>query len=257
MLSRGTSATLPTGSERDLAALSTIFRHEWTAAYANALGRPPIMKLARALRPPIRFGWWLGAAAAGFAVPAAFTALIILGGYYPIGSWLPASGLLTPLGIFFAIGITAISALLAAAAYALLAWNWRPIALAVLFELCLLLGLAPAQMAGDLMLKLSFDALESRNPELIKAIEAYAHDKGTPPATLAQLVPDYLPAIPRTGIAVRPAYDYEPKPGLCGVGRDRPDDWNLSVSISSALIIHQVFYCPGSRTWNHEQSDGR
>lgn len=151
---------------------------------------------------------------------------------------------------------TAASALLAAPAYALLAWNWRPIALAVLFEVCLFFGLAPAEMTGDLMLKLSFDSLESRNPELIKAIEAYAHDKGAPPATLAQLIPDYIPAIPHTGIAVRPGCDYEPKPGLCGVSKDRPNNWNLSVSIGGAIIIHQVFYCPGSRTWNHEQSDG-
>jgi hypothetical protein len=215
------------------------------------------MKFERILRPPVGFRWWLGAVATGFAAPTAFTVLVILAGYYPIGSWLPASGLLTPLGIFLAIGVTAISALLAAPAYALLAWNWRPIALGALFEVCLFFGLAPAEMTGDLMLKLSFDSLERRNPELIKAIEAYAYENGTPPATLAQLVPDYLPAIPRTGIAVRPDYDYEPKPGLCGFARDRPSDWNLSVSIGGALIMHQVFYCPGSRTWNYEQSDGR
>jgi hypothetical protein len=214
------------------------------------------MKSERILRPPVGFRWWLGAVAAGFAAPTAFTVLVILAGYYPIGRWLPASGLLTPLGVFLAIGVTAVSALLAAPAYALLAWNWRPIALAVLFEVCLFFGLAPAEMTGDLMLKLSFDSLESRNPELIKAIEAYAHDKGAPPATLAQLIPDYIPAIPHTGIAVRPDYDYEPKPGLCGVSKDRPSNWNLSVSIGGAIIIHHVFYCPGSRTWNHEQSDG-
>jgi hypothetical protein len=182
---------------------------------------------------------------------------IILAGYYPIGSWLPASSLLTPTGILLAIGTTAVAAILAAPMYALLAWNWRPIALAILFEVCLILGLVPAQMTGDLMLRMSFDSLQVRNPELISAIVAYAADKGTPPATLAELVPDYLPAIPRTGIAVRPDYDYQPKPGLCGFDSKRPSDWNLSVSIGAALIVHQIFYCPGSRTWNYEQSDGR
>jgi len=215
------------------------------------------MKLERVLRPPTGFGWWLGAAALGLAVATALTVLIVLGGYYPIGSWLPASGLLTPLGIFLAIGATAVAAILAAPVYALLAWTWRPIVLAALFEVCLFLGLAPAEMVGDLMLRSSFDALKSRNPGLISSIEAYTDDNGTPPATLAVLVPDYLPAIPHTGIAVRPDYEYEPKPGLCGAGGDRPNDWNLSVSIGGAIIVHQVFYCPGSRTWNYEQSDGR
>jgi len=215
------------------------------------------MKLERILRPPTGLGWWLGGVAAGFALPTAFTVFIILAGYYPIGGWLPASSLLTPLGILLAIGATALAAILAAPVYALFAWNWRPIALAVLFEVCLLLGVLPAKMIGDLMLRLSFDLLESRNPELIKAIEAYAHSEGHPPATLAQLVPDYLPAIPHTGLAVAPNYEYEATPALCFVSKERPSNWHLLVSVGGFLTVHQLFYCPGIGDWLYEKSDGR
>jgi hypothetical protein len=215
------------------------------------------MKLVRILRPPIGIGWWLGAVAAGLAVPTAFTVLIILGGYYPIGSWLPASDLLTPWGIVLAIGAIAAGVILAGPAYALLAWSWRPVALAVLFELCLFLGLAPARITGDLMLRIAFDLLESRNSELINAIETYERERGAPPATLTQLVPDYLPSIPQTGVAVAPYYEYETNPALCSVSKERPSDWHLSVSVGGFLIVHQLFYCPGIGSWLYEQSDGR
>lgn len=237
MLSRATLATLRTSWGPDIAAPST---------------RPK-----RIIRPPIGAARWLAAIATGVATPIVLTVLIILAGYFPVGSWLPLSALLTPFGIFIAIGATAAGVILAAPAYALLAWSWRPIALGALFESCLFLGLAPAQMTGDLMLPLAFDLLERRNPELIKAIEAYAHDKGVAPTTLAQLVPDYLPAIPQTGIAVSPRYDYATAPSLCGVSKDRPSKWHVSVSVGGAFIVHQLFYCPGTRSWLYEQSDGR
>jgi hypothetical protein len=216
------------------------------------------MRFRRILPPPSRFGRWLsGAIALGLLSPAAIAATITLAGYYPIGSRLPASALLTPFGTVLAIIAVAAGVLLAAPAYALLAWSWRPIALAALFEFCLFVGLAPAKVGAEALQRLAFDSLKSRSSELIKAITAYAHDKGMPPAALAQLVPDYLPAIPQTGIALAPHYKYRTSPALCAVSKKRPSDWHLLVSVRGFLIVHELFYCPGVEDWLYESSDGR
>jgi hypothetical protein len=56
----------------------------------------------------------------------------------------------------------------------------------------------------------AFRAFVARPNPLPAAIRAYTTDRGAPPATLDDLVPGYLPAIPTTGLGAWPDYRYEP-----------------------------------------------
>ncbi|QDV16921.1 hypothetical protein Pan153_15550 [Gimesia panareensis] len=53
-----------------------------------------------------------------------------------------------------------------------------------------------------------WEAFSERSQPLIAAIREYERDQGKPPETLADLVPDYLPAVPDTGIGACSEYQY-------------------------------------------------
>lgn len=54
----------------------------------------------------------------------------------------------------------------------------------------------------------AFQQLATRSESLILAIESYVNRHGGPPESLEKLVPDYIAAIPSTGLASYPHYDY-------------------------------------------------
>jgi hypothetical protein len=62
-------------------------------------------------------------------------------------------------------------------------------------------------LAGRVRMK-AFHRLEYRSAHLVHAITAYATDHGSPPETLDALTPNYIKAIPNTGIRAYPVYQY-------------------------------------------------
>jgi hypothetical protein len=209
------------------------------------------MRLKRILPAPSRFGRWLPATIIlGLSAPAAIAAAITLAGYYPVGSWLPARPLWSELGLILGFNAVAVIAVLIGVLYSLLAWNWRPIVLAALFCLCLLLG-SPGMLIREPMQRFAFDQLERRTAVLIEAIKNYANANGVPPAALADLVPDYLPSIPTTGMVLGPVYKYGRGAGPCVSSRD----WHLQVFVQEFLIVHHLFYCSPGERWVREQVD--
>jgi len=54
----------------------------------------------------------------------------------------------------------------------------------------------------------AFHTLAERSTPLIQAIRSYEARHSTPPPELAALVPEFLPAIPSTGMAAYPRYEY-------------------------------------------------
>lgn len=54
----------------------------------------------------------------------------------------------------------------------------------------------------------AFDSLAVRSQSIVKAISRFNDAKGHPPTTLQELVPEYLSAIPSTGIPSYPNYEY-------------------------------------------------
>ena len=73
-------------------------------------------------------------------------------------------------------------------------------------------------------------ALIQRGQPIVEATLRYEKERGHPPATLQELVPDYLPSVPPTGSGAFPKWHYTPRPERPG-GR-----WSLSVHIGVILF---------------------
>jgi hypothetical protein len=63
---------------------------------------------------------------------------------------------------------------------------------------------------------------------LVEAIQRYQRDHGKPPEDLKALVPEYIPAIPRTGIWISPNYRYS--------RYKDPQAWELGVHCPRGMI---------------------
>ncbi|MFC1599272.1 hypothetical protein ACFL2W_00625 [Candidatus Omnitrophota bacterium] len=61
---------------------------------------------------------------------------------------------------------------------------------------------------GQGLRKHAFGKLAQRSTALIKAIGSFEDDHGYPPATLNRLIPEYIDAIPETGMGTYPVYKY-------------------------------------------------
>ena len=80
-----------------------------------------------------------------------------------------------------------------------------------------------------------------RTKPLIAAIEKYEKTKGHAPQELADLVPEFLSAVPKTGIGAYPNYDYTRL-------KDDSDAWELSVGCSVGLMNwDEFFYRPSKK----------
>ena len=100
-----------------------------------------------------------------------------------------------------------------------------------------------ATMAGAILAEnIRDDALNrlSRTAApLVQAIGAYEARHGRAPETLEALIPDFLAALPATGIPAAPAWQYESfAPDHSGVGR-----WWLSARVG---LIGEVTFYPES-----------
>jgi hypothetical protein len=91
---------------------------------------------------------------------------------------------------------------------------------------------------------------------LLGAIQQFEQEHGAPPTKLEALIPRYLPAVPGTGLAGYPAYEYEV---------DSDGRWTLSVDVSHGVLdwTHLVYnplqtYPPRARRlgeWAYVASD--
>jgi hypothetical protein len=212
------------------------------------------MGLARLLPPPGRSRWWfIGAFLFGFALPGALAALLMVAGYYPIGRALPPSVFWTEFGPVLAIWGAAVIILVAAPLYSLFAWSWRPLLLAAVIGFGGLLGFVPGMIGGEYVRDWAFDLFSGRSATVVEAIANHVRMTGMPPATLAELRPDYLTTIPGTGMAQAPEYAYEAEPGPCSF----KNKWHLSVLVRDFLSVHRLLYCPEQDTTMVEDAGAR
>jgi hypothetical protein len=84
---------------------------------------------------------------------------------------------------------------------------------------------------------IAFGRLAVRSEPLVAAIRAYEQRHGEPPASLHALVPEFLEALPETGMPSYPAYSYE----VQSSAEDAPRAWRLKVECSSGLINFDEF----------------
>lgn len=95
---------------------------------------------------------------------------------------------------------------------------------------------------GEAMRIHAFRELAQRSSSIVEAINSYELTNGVPPNTLEKLVPEYLPALPSTGIKAYPYYElYLPKSKTDIDG----NPWMLSVSTPSGGInFDMLIYLP-------------
>lgn len=119
---------------------------------------------------------------------------------------------------------------------------------AVLLIPCGLLGI----FLGQKVRTAGMLAFTQRSQLLVAAITRYEQDHSRPPHSLADLVPDYLPVIPSTGMMAAPEYHYhtgdEARDQYCR------NPWALSVQTpSGGLNFDMMLYLPRqnypSRAW--------
>jgi hypothetical protein len=91
---------------------------------------------------------------------------------------------------------------------------------------------------GDRVRMHAFHGLAERSAGLVAAIKRFEAERGNPPTTLQDLVPDFLPHVPKTGMGAYPDYEY-----LVGE-KARPyagNPWVLVVSTPSGGINFDMF----------------
>ncbi len=84
----------------------------------------------------------------------------------------------------------------------------------------------------------AFESLARRSAPLITAIKAYEQAHDAPPPTLDVLVPDYLPAIPTTGMKAYSHYAY----AVGENGSLNGNPWRLDVFTPSGFLNFDHFY---------------
>ncbi len=102
-----------------------------------------------------------------------------------------------------------------------------------------LMGAALGGIGSSVKLRVhEFHQLAERSEPLVAAIHRYEKEKGTPPHDLQELVPDYLPAIPPTGMGAYPRYHY-----LSGTDAVRygENPWVLMIPTSSGMMNWDEF----------------
>ena len=110
----------------------------------------------------------------------------------------------------------------------------RYLLVAVLFVSCCMGGIllgSKTRMAG-------MQNFAQRSEKLIAAIKKYEQDNSDPPESLNDLVPNYLPSIPSTGMMAYPQYEYHSGPEARERYADNP--WAISVFTPSGGINFDV-----------------
>ncbi len=67
----------------------------------------------------------------------------------------------------------------------------------------------PCFKIGNIVRMKGFERLAERSAPLVNSIHEYERSHGKPPAKLEHLVPEFLPAVPETGMGAYPDYKYE------------------------------------------------
>lgn len=91
-----------------------------------------------------------------------------------------------------------------------------------------------AIVGGDAVRMWGFEQFTIRAKPLITAIREYESDRGHPPSSLSELVPDFLPEVHDTGIGSAPEYVYV-------AGDDAPAEyhgnaWTLRLPVSIGVL---------------------
>ncbi len=100
----------------------------------------------------------------------------------------------------------------------------------------MVVGIASARLGASVRMN-GFHVLAKRSTTLVDAVTAYDRAHGKPPAALSDLIPEFLAAVPRTGMGSYPDYRY----GVNKPRRYHGNPWVLYVSTSSGILDFDMF----------------
>lgn len=128
-------------------------------------------------------------------------------------------------------------------------WKWA-LAWSLLLSVPLWYG---AGRMGSSFRTRDFAALAERMEPLVAAILAYEKQHGAPPPNLDALVPEFIPAIPPTGMSAYPTMKY-----LVGKDADHwfGNPWALHMDTSEGVLDWDYFYYLPLQNYPPTQPDG-
>lgn len=134
-------------------------------------------------------------------------------GFFSFAQWISTTRIGTTffLWCFIFYGIALLAAVLAVPVLSVVVFfkRTRPhssffLILAILYIPCCITGI----YFGREVRMVRMAEFVKRSQPLIESIKQYDLDHAVPPETLADLVPDYLPEVPHTGMMAYPKYEY-------------------------------------------------
>jgi hypothetical protein len=103
--------------------------------------------------------------------------------------------------------------------------------------LYLIVGMAGIRLTADVRHN-AFVDLAQRSRPLVTAIKQFETKYGKPPSNLEQLIPEFLSAVPGTGIGASPNYEYIV---VTDKSNYEANPWILQISTPSGLMNWDVF----------------
>jgi hypothetical protein len=181
--------------------------------------------------------WVVGVFAVSSLLPAAAIAVNEILTTFSLGERV----LPQPARILGAVALAAIAVPAVAVLLASVALKWRFAGLAVISLIGGILGLVGGVICALLVRWHALEAASEQGAEIAFAVERYEAARGEYPAQLTDLVPEFLDAVPETGLRDARAYNYRQWAGPCPAG----NAWHLSVLLENGVLLQrQMFYCP-------------
>lgn len=168
--------------------------------------------------------------------------------FFPLSEWLAThsfgfGGLLFwQLAFLLPVVVTVLSSPVLLIAMLLESSRRRACAL-VVFALAGLVGAFGGARLGNIARMSGMRSFAIRSEAVVTAIHKYERDHGEPPSNLDSLVPTYLNAVPETGMAAYPEYQYHY--GIDALERFYGNPWALTVFTPRPLInFDMMVYLP-------------
>jgi hypothetical protein len=119
--------------------------------------------------------------------------------------------------------------------------GWSPLAAGAIFCGIVFVITMIAFGVGETMRDAAFKAITVRGGPLIAAIKQFQAKNGALPGRLDELVPDFIPAIPDTGVGAYPKFEYLRKPDPA---KYDGNPWVLYVNVSTDELMQDllIFY---------------
>jgi hypothetical protein len=170
-------------------------------------------------------------------------AAILLGGFDLYAEWFAVSPngsqdiLWNMLFLLFPLFLLALAVILVSVVLLIFRKTRRPAFLALIAGFTYLVIYIGVSLIGGRVRMHGFHKLAQRSAPIVQAIKKFEAEKGHRPNSLEELVPQYLPSIPNTGMGAYPKYEYEV--GKIGEWDDNP--WVLYVNTPSGGVNWDMF----------------